>query len=51
MKAIFDLDGTLANADHRVHHLTGEIKDWRARSMPPAIWTSQSLPFSPLSTP
>lgn len=30
MIVIFDLDGTLANADHRVHHLTGEVKDWRA---------------------
>lgn len=30
MLAVFDLDGTLANAEHRVHHLTGEIKDWRA---------------------
>ena len=30
MRVIFDLDGTLANAEHRVHHLTGEVKDWRA---------------------
>jgi hypothetical protein len=30
MRVIFDLDGTLANADHRAHHLTGEVKDWRA---------------------
>lgn len=30
MKVIFDLDGTLANAEHRVHHLTGEVKDWRS---------------------
>lgn len=30
MKVIFDLDGTLANAEHRVHHLTGDVKDWRA---------------------
>lgn len=30
MKAIFDLDGTLSNSEHRVHFLTGEIKDWRA---------------------
>jgi hypothetical protein len=30
MKVVFDLDGTLANAEHRVHHLTGEVKDWRA---------------------
>lgn len=27
---IFDLDGTLANGDHRVHHIRGEKKDWRA---------------------
>lgn len=27
---IFDLDGTLANADHRLHHITGPEKDWRA---------------------
>ena len=26
----FDLDGTLANLDHRLHHITGEVKDWRA---------------------
>ncbi|OIQ20633.1 MAG: hypothetical protein BM556_01470 [Bacteriovorax sp. MedPE-SWde] len=25
---IIDLDGTLTNCDHRVHHLNGEIKDW-----------------------
>jgi len=25
---IIDLDGTLANCDHRVHHLEGETKDW-----------------------
>lgn len=30
MFVIFDLDGTLANAEHRVHHLTGAVKDWRA---------------------
>lgn len=30
MRVIFDLDGTLANSEHRVHHLTGEVKDWRA---------------------
>lgn len=30
MRVVFDLDGTLANAEHRVHHLTGEVKDWRA---------------------
>lgn len=27
---IFDLDGTLSNAEHRVHHLEGETKDWDA---------------------
>lgn len=27
---VFDLDGTLANCDHRVHHLQKEPKDWRA---------------------
>lgn len=27
---IFDLDGTLANADHRLHFINGETKDWRA---------------------
>jgi phosphoglycolate phosphatase-like HAD superfamily hydrolase len=27
---IFDLDGTLANAEHRVHHIGGATKDWRA---------------------
>jgi hypothetical protein len=30
MRVIFDLDGTLANSEHRVHHLTGAVKDWRA---------------------
>lgn len=30
MKVIFDLDGTLANAERRVHHITGEAKDWRS---------------------
>jgi len=25
---IFDIDGTLANIDHRKHHIKGEIKDW-----------------------
>ncbi len=29
MKAvIFDVDGTLAKCDHRLHHLDGEVKDW-----------------------
>ena len=27
---IFDIDGTLANNDHRQHHLNGEKKDWDA---------------------
>lgn len=27
---IFDLDGTLADAEHRMHHIKGETKDWRA---------------------
>lgn len=27
---IFDLDGTLANAEHRIHHISGPTKDWRA---------------------
>jgi phosphoglycolate phosphatase-like HAD superfamily hydrolase len=27
---IFDLDGTLANAEHRIHHINGVKKDWRA---------------------
>lgn len=27
---IFDIDGTLASAEHRLHHITGEKKDWSA---------------------
>ena len=27
---IFDLDGTLADGEHRVHHIQGMKKDWRA---------------------
>lgn len=27
---IFDLDGTLANGDHRLHHIKKETKDWNA---------------------
>lgn len=27
---IFDLDGTLADIEHRLHHIGGEKKDWRA---------------------
>ena len=29
MLIIFDLDGTLANTDHRVHFLRGDRKNWR----------------------
>lgn len=25
---IFDLDGTLANIDHRLHYIQGEVKNW-----------------------
>jgi len=25
---VFDLDGTLANLDHRLHFIKGEVKDW-----------------------
>lgn len=27
---VFDLDGTLADVGHRLHHLTGDRKDWNA---------------------
>lgn len=27
---IFDVDGTLANVDHRRHHVEGRVKDWDA---------------------
>ena len=27
---LFDLDGTLANCEHRLHHITKEPKDWRS---------------------
>jgi hypothetical protein len=27
---IFDIDGTLANCSHRVHHVNGAKKDWKA---------------------
>jgi phosphoglycolate phosphatase-like HAD superfamily hydrolase len=27
---IFDIDGTLADLSHRLHHITGETKDWDA---------------------
>lgn len=26
---IVDLDGTLANLDHRIHHVSGHKKDWK----------------------
>jgi hypothetical protein len=26
---VFDLDGTLANIEHRLHYIKGESKDWR----------------------
>lgn len=26
---IFDIDGTIANTDHRVHHLNGDKKNWK----------------------
>lgn len=30
MKVIFDLDGTLANIDHRTHFVRGKRKDWKS---------------------
>lgn len=27
---LFDLDGTVANGDHRLHHIQKQPKDWRA---------------------
>lgn len=27
---IFDIDGTLSNAEHRMHHIKQEPRDWRA---------------------
>lgn len=30
MFIVFDLDGTLSNPAHRVHHLEGDQKDWDA---------------------
>lgn len=27
---VFDLDGTLADLSHRLHHIQGDKKDWRA---------------------
>lgn len=29
-EVIFDLDGTLANLEHRLHYIQGELKDWNA---------------------
>lgn len=29
MQYIFDLDGTLADNSHRLHHITGESQNWR----------------------
>jgi hypothetical protein len=48
---IFDLDGTLANADHRIHYISGEKKNWRAffaacvddEPIAPAIATLKAL--------
>lgn len=48
---IFDLDGTLADASHRLHHIQGPKKDWRAffaacvddKPIPQAIATLQAL--------
>lgn len=30
MLAVFDIDGTLANIDHRLHHIQQKPKDWAA---------------------
>lgn len=30
MSYVFDLDGTLANIDHRLHFIRGETKDWKS---------------------
>ena len=30
MRIVFDLDGTLANTDHRLHHIQKDPKDWDA---------------------
>lgn len=27
---VFDLDGTLANIDHRMHYIEGDTKDWKS---------------------
>lgn len=29
-KVVFDLDGTLCNVEHRMHHIAGPTKDWEA---------------------
>lgn len=29
---IFDIDGTLANVEHRIHYVRGKKKDWKAFS-------------------
>lgn len=29
MISIFDVDGTLMNINHRRHHVTGEVKNWK----------------------
>ena len=31
-KVVFDMDGTIANVDHRLHHITNGKKDWDAFS-------------------
>lgn len=30
MTYIFDIDGTIADASHRLHHIEGDIKNWDA---------------------
>lgn len=27
---LFDIDGTIADISHRIHHIKGETKDWRS---------------------
>ena len=56
MKVIFDLDGTLANTEHRADHVTGETKDWRAfyaacvddKPIWPTILTLKSMARDPM---
>lgn len=52
MKAcIFDIDGTLANCDHRLHHLDGDVKDWHSffaaqaddKPIDAVVWLNQLL--------